>query len=222
MAKKVAPGNGTLKVEQVPLDQLKPHPRNYRSHPDKQLQHLIASQDQFGVYKPLVIAEDGTILAGHGVAEAARKRGETSIACVRMPLKPNEPSALKLMAADNEVSRLAEDADDQLAELLKEIGEADDLLGTGYDADELLALLTRPLDNSPDDPDDQAGSGTPWNALSASDRQRLVWGEIEAVMDGDLYQRVRDRLDSAFDAGSSYGVELSRLMTAGCDVCDLP
>lgn len=143
MAKaKTAGDNGGLSVEQVPLDQLKPHPRNYRAHPDKQLDHLVRSQDQFGVYKPIVIAEDGTVLAGHGVLAAARRRGETSIACVRMPLKPNEPAALKLMAGDNEVSRLAEDADDQLAALLKEIGEADDLLATGYDDLALQVLLS--------------------------------------------------------------------------------
>ena len=152
MAKSRKPNdNGDLRVEQVALAGLKPHPRNYRSHPDKQLEHLVASQEQFGVYKPLVIAQDGTVLAGHGVMLAAKQRGEETIACVRMPLKPNEPAALKLMAVDNEVSRLAEDTEEQLAELLKEIGDVDDLLGTGYDAEALGDLLLKLSPGKPDD-----------------------------------------------------------------------
>ena len=141
---RIANGNGDLRVEQVALADLKPHPCNYRSHPPKQVEHLVASQEEFGVYRNVVIAKDGTILAGHGVVEAARERGDETAPAVRMAFGPNGRKARKLMVLDNQVSRLAEDADDVLVELLKEIGDADDLLGTGYDPDELAALLTLP------------------------------------------------------------------------------
>jgi len=147
----MANGNGDLRVEQVALADLKPHPRNYRAHPAAQLEHLVASQEQFGVYRNVVIAKDGTILAGHGVVEAARQRGDETIPAVRMEVGPNSEKALKLMVLDNQVSRLAEDAEDDLAALLKEIGDADNLLATGYDSESLGDLLLKLSPGKPDD-----------------------------------------------------------------------
>ena len=155
--KRTAKTNGALAVEQVPLDSLKAHPRNYRSHPDAQLQHLRASIEQFGVYRNVVVANDGTILAGHGVVEAARATGAETIPVVRMGFGPDSPKALKLIAADNEVSHLAEDDESVLAGLLEELGKVGDLLGTGFDDLALQVLLSEvnPPDFEPVSEDEQ-------------------------------------------------------------------
>jgi hypothetical protein len=142
------PGKTAFTVEHVPLSQLKPHPRNYREHPDDQLSHLIESLREHGFYRNVLIAKDGTILAGHGIIEAARVEGYTEAPCVRLDLDPEEPRALKVLAADNELSRLAEVDDRALSELLKEVKDfdLDGLLGTGYDEQMLanLVMVTRP------------------------------------------------------------------------------
>lgn len=134
--------------EIVPLADLKPHPRNYRRHPDDQLRHLDQSLAEHGMYRNIVVARDGTILAGHGVAEAARRKRLENVAVVRLDLDPNDPKALKLLAGDNELTRLAEVDDRGLSELLKEIKDVDvdGLLGTGLDEKMLANLLfvTRP------------------------------------------------------------------------------
>jgi ParB-like chromosome segregation protein Spo0J len=65
----------SLRAEFVPLASLKPHPRNYRIHPDDQLEHIIKSIQEHGFYRNVVAARDGTILAGHGVVQAALKMG---------------------------------------------------------------------------------------------------------------------------------------------------
>lgn len=147
-------------VELVALDTLKPHPRNYRRHPPEQLAHLRQSLREHGVYRNVVVAVDSTILAGHGVVEAALEEQLDAIAVVRLPILPDDPKALKLVAADNELPRLALDDDRALAQLLEEIRDDDDvgLYGTGYE-DEDLAQLLASLDEQAqldaDDVDDE-------------------------------------------------------------------
>jgi hypothetical protein len=132
----------------LPLASLRAHPRNYRAHPSDQLEHLVQSLREHGVYRNVVVARDNTILAGHGVVEAAKMAGMIEVPGVRLDISPNDPKALKLLAADNEVGRFAEVDDRQLTELLKEIAQTDDagLFGTGYDEAQLANLLfvTRP------------------------------------------------------------------------------
>ena len=89
--------NTPCRSETVPLDSLQDHPRNYREHPDDQLEHLIASIKEQGFYKNVAVARDGTILAGHGVVKAARKMGLEEIPVVRLDLEPDDPKALKLL-----------------------------------------------------------------------------------------------------------------------------
>ena len=61
----------TTTLELLPLAELRPHPRNDGTHPPDELAHLKASITTHGVYRNVVIAQDGTILAGHGVIQAA-------------------------------------------------------------------------------------------------------------------------------------------------------
>jgi hypothetical protein len=136
-------------AEVVEASALKAHPRNYKTHPDDQLEHIAESIRQHGYYKNIVVARDGTILAGHGVWEAATKKlGHDRIPVRRLKLDPNSPAALKIVAADNELGLFAERDDRKLTEMLREIKDADTtgLLGTGYDDKMLAALLlnTRP------------------------------------------------------------------------------
>lgn len=137
-----------FKSEQVNINTLKPHPRNYRAHPDDQLNHIIESIKTNGFYRNIVVSSDDIILAGHGVVLAARKMGIEEIPIVRVQFSSTDAKALKLLTGDNEISKLGEVDDRLLTELLKEIKDADaeGLLGTGYDEKMLANLLfiTRP------------------------------------------------------------------------------
>jgi len=82
----------------VGVETLKPHPRNYKTHPEDQLLHLGASLRQNGVYKNVVIARDGTILAGYGVVEAAKKVGIEQIPVRRLDVSPDSARAVSLLA----------------------------------------------------------------------------------------------------------------------------
>ena len=133
-------------LELTAISDLQPHPRNYRTHPPVQLEHLAESIREHGFYRNVVIAEDGTILAGHGIVQAAQAAGHEQVPTMRLPISPDDPKALKILTGDNELPLIAEDNDRQLADLLRDISANDTLLGTGYD-DQMLALLvmtTRP------------------------------------------------------------------------------
>lgn len=126
----------------VEISTLTPHHRNYKVHPKDQIDHLAESIREHGFYRNIVISIDGTILAGHGVVEAARSINIDRVPVIKLNLSPDEPRALKLLAGDNEVQHLGEVDDRALSELLKEIRDTDvsGLLGTGYD-DQMLAAL---------------------------------------------------------------------------------
>ena len=137
-----------FETEFVNIDELTPHPRNYVNHPADQLEHIAESIRANGIYRNVVIANDGTILAGHGVVAAARQMEYTVIPVIRLTIDPDDARALKLLASDNEISNLGEVNDRALTELLKEVKDTNPtgLLGTGYD-DRMLAnllMVTRP------------------------------------------------------------------------------
>lgn len=149
LAPELSPLTGANETEWVDRASLRPHPRNYRTHPEDQLRHIGESIREHGFYRNVVIARDGTILAGHGVIEAAAKVGITRVPVFRLGISPESPAALKILTGDNELGRFAEVDDRALSELLKEIATTDEvngLLGTGYDEKMLasLVMVTRP------------------------------------------------------------------------------
>lgn len=134
-------------VEVVGINDVKDHPRNYREHPEDQIKHIKQSIRENGLYRNVVVAKDLTILAGHGVVQAARELGVREIPVVRLDLEPDDTRALKVLTGDNEIEHLALQDDRVLTEILKDIKEddLDDLLGTGFDEMMLagLAFTTR-------------------------------------------------------------------------------
>lgn len=138
----------TLPTKTMLLVDLKPHPRNYREHPEDQLLHIIKSIEEHGFYRNIVIAKDNTILAGHGVVKASLQMGLKEAPVIKLDIDSESPKALKVLAGDNELGKLAEVNDRALSELLKEIMSKDveGLLGTGFDEMMLsnLVMTTRP------------------------------------------------------------------------------
>lgn len=127
---------------------LKPHPRNYREHPEDEIQHIIRSIEEHGFYRNIILARDYTILAGHGVVQAARQMGQQQVPALRLDLDPDSAPALRILIGDNEIGHLGMPNDRLLSDLLKELKEAapEGLRGTGFDEQMLSALvfITRP------------------------------------------------------------------------------
>ena len=129
-------------IENVEINNLKKHPRNYKEHPEQQLEHIIKSIEEHGFYRNIVIAKDNTILAGHGVVQASKLMGKQKVPVIRLDIDSDSTQALKVLTSDNEIGNLAMVDDRQLSEVLKDILDEElDLTGTGFNEDQLSALI---------------------------------------------------------------------------------
>jgi len=90
----------------LPLDVIKPNPRNARTHSKKQIQQIVRSIREFGFATPVLVDESYMLIAGHGRIAAARVLAMTTVpALVLSGL--SEAKKRALMVADN---RIAENA----------------------------------------------------------------------------------------------------------------
>jgi ParB-like chromosome segregation protein Spo0J len=58
---------------------LAPYANNARTHSKKQVSQIADSIRRFGFCNPVLIADDNTIIAGHGRVEAAKLIGMTEV-----------------------------------------------------------------------------------------------------------------------------------------------
>jgi SAM-dependent methyltransferase len=80
---------------------LRPHPENPRTHSPEQIELLDGLIETYGWTNPLLIDEDGMILAGHGRKLTALKRGDAEVPTLTIEgLSPEEKWAL--VVADNQ------------------------------------------------------------------------------------------------------------------------
>ncbi len=65
----------TYQVVERDIATLRPYARNARTHSKKQLKQIASSIQRFGFTNPVLVSEDGEIIAGHGRVEAAKTLG---------------------------------------------------------------------------------------------------------------------------------------------------
>ena len=63
------------KVEIWPIERLTANPRNARIHGPEQIEQIRASLREFGWTMPVLVRENGILIAGHGRLEAAKLEG---------------------------------------------------------------------------------------------------------------------------------------------------
>lgn len=82
---------------------LRPYDRNARRHSNKQIRQIADSITRFGFTNPVLVSDDGEIIAGHGRVEAAKLLGMTSVPTLRLShLSETERRAYVL--ADNKLA----------------------------------------------------------------------------------------------------------------------
>ncbi len=129
-----------MELEKVAITSLKPHPLNPRIHPDSALDRLGKSFQEFGWTNPVLVSEDGFVLAGHARLKAAKKVGIEKIPIIRLPFSGRKAEAY--LVADNKLQDLTEWDFPKLADLLTELDTGDfDMEIVGYSNDELRGVL---------------------------------------------------------------------------------
>ena len=114
-------------------------PRNARKHSQKNLDAITASLVKFGQRKPIVIIEDGQVLAGNGTLEAAKSLGWDYIDATVVPETWDIETMRAYALADNRTAELAEWDESILASSLMELSDA------GWDIEELGFDLPEPI-----------------------------------------------------------------------------
>jgi ParB-like chromosome segregation protein Spo0J len=144
-------------LEQWQLDRLIPHARNARTHSEEQVAQIAGSIAEFGFVNPVLVGDDGVMVAGHGRVLAARKLGLAEVPVIVLShLTPTQRRAL--MIADNQIATNAGWNDEMLtAELAALRNEDVDLGLLGFDESEIDRLLAGndesvDLDEAPESP----------------------------------------------------------------------
>lgn len=133
------------------VSELIPYVRNARTHSEAQVAQIAASIREFGFLSPILVAEDNTILAGHGRLAAALKLGLKKVPCVKEN-HLTETQKRAYIIADNKLSLNAGWDSELLAVELSELEGADfnlDLLG--FDEAELSSIFDADKDVNEDD-----------------------------------------------------------------------
>lgn len=126
-----------LTIERVAWGALRPHPNNPRATDTALIRESVNLN---GVYRPVIVAQDGTILAGHHLWAALGELGHTEVDVVRLPLDPRAPEALRVMLVDNRSADVGGYDEGVLLNVLSEVDDGVGLLGTGYRDTDLETL----------------------------------------------------------------------------------
>jgi DNA modification methylase len=172
------------KVERWPIDRLVPYARNARTHSDEQVEQVAASIREWGWTNPVLVGEDGGIIAGHCRVLAGRQLGLVEVP-VMLATGWSEAQKRAYVLADNQLALNA----GWNPELLRlELGELQGLefdLGLiGFDEAQLAALTANPGLTDPDEVPEApavpiAQRGEVWQL----GRHRLMCGDATSAED---------------------------------------
>lgn len=129
------------KVQRWPIEDLIPYADNARLHTDAQVDQIARSIRQFGFTIPVLVREDGTIIAGHGRVLAARTLSLAEVP-VMVATGWSDEQCRAYAIADN---RLAENSSWDAERLAREIMALSDigadLSGIGFTEAEIAGYL---------------------------------------------------------------------------------
>jgi len=140
-------------IEYIETEKLVPYARNSRTHSDDQVQQIMGSIKEFGFTNPILVDADGLIIAGHGRTMAAQRMGIKEVPCLRLG-HLTDAQKKAYVIADNKLALNAGWDDEMLRLELADLQDADfDLSLTGFDDDELNALLAKAVEEGLTDED---------------------------------------------------------------------
>lgn len=163
---------GDQRVVNRPIESLKEHPRNPRTHSRSQVRKLAESIHRFGFVNPVLVDADNQIIAGHGRVAAARQLDMTHVPTLRIE-HLSEADRRAYVLADNRLAELAGWDTELLAlelEYIQEIDASFDLTVIGWDTPALDTLLNDGAD--PDEDEELA------NITVASGPPTTVAGDV--------------------------------------------
>lgn len=132
------------------IDELRPYAGNARTHSRKQIGQIARSIERFGFTNPVLIADDGEILAGHGRVAAARHLGWREVPTLALS-KLDEAERRAYVLADNKLALSAGWDQEILAIELQALVDLEfDVELTGFSLAEIDLAIDGADDSRPD------------------------------------------------------------------------
>ena len=129
------------RLEMWDTGKIKPYEKNPRSIPEKAVAKVAGSLKAFGFQKPIVVDEQGVIIAGHVVLKAALQAGFARVPVLISNLDAKAARAYRL--ADNRTAQETDWIDDLLKDELTALDDDGfDLASLGFDDRELQKLMS--------------------------------------------------------------------------------
>jgi DNA modification methylase len=168
------------KVERWPIDRLIPYARNARTHSGEQVDQIAESIREWGWTNPVLVGEDGSIIAGHGRVLAARKLRIQQIP-IMVAAGWTEAQKRAYALADNKLGLNAGWDESMMALEIADLTEVGFDIGLiGFSDDEIAALGTQSVggltdpDEAPEPPINPVSQpGDVWTL----GRHRLLCGD---------------------------------------------
>ena len=133
----------TLVVEYRPVGEIKEYDRNPRLHPKAQLEKLKANIQQNGQLSPILVDENGVIIAGHARFKVALKLGMSHVPAIALAhLSEAQKRAYRI--ADNKIQEGAEWNSALLLEEVEFILASEDVIDledSGFEVAEIDLLM---------------------------------------------------------------------------------
>lgn len=171
-----------MKVEAKSIDEIKPYENNPRDNDDA-VDAVANSIKEFGWQQPIVVDNEGVIIAGHTRYKAAKKLGLKHVPVVVADnLTPDQVKAYRL--ADNKTAELADWDMDLLNEELDQIRDID---MSQFGFDDLDSLELEDADTAKDDNFDEATPAEPKSKsgqIYQLGRHRLMCGDSTNKSEG--------------------------------------
>ena len=92
-----------MKIEQLPIKEIKPYERNAKKHDETQIKNVMESIKQFGFAQPLVVDKDNVLIIGHCRLIASKRLKLKEVPVVRMDELTQE-QVDKLRLLDNKLN----------------------------------------------------------------------------------------------------------------------
>lgn len=143
-----------MQIEHLSTDTLTPYAANARTHSPKQVKQIARSIERFGFNNPILIDDEGQVIAGHGRLAAASLLNLQTVPCVRLS-HLSETDKRAYVLADNRLAEKAGWDNALLAIELRELADIGfDVDLTGFEAAEVDCIIEN-FDDDTDQPEDR-------------------------------------------------------------------
>jgi ParB-like chromosome segregation protein Spo0J len=122
---------------------LKPYPRNARTHTRKQIRQIAAAIEEFGFTNPVLIDETNQIIAGHGRVAAAKLLGFAKVPTVQIGHLSAAQKRAYILADNRLAEKAGWDQEILAVELQALLDDKFEVVLTGFDIPEIDVILDR-------------------------------------------------------------------------------